>query len=90
MGGDLARFLLAKDWELLKDNRFILGTIVAKGFVTCNGQIMTDPVLPRGFIGKFEGVLLTIPANTDSIGPMVHCTASARYHTGFQYTTYRF
>ena len=51
---------------------------------------MTDPVLPRGFIGQFEGVLLTTPVNTDPIGPMVHYTASARYHTEFQRTTYRF
>ena len=41
---------------------------------------MTDPVFARGFIGQFEGVLLTTPTNTDSIGPMVHYTASARYH----------
>ena len=46
---------------LLKDDRFILGTVVAKGFVTCNGQIMTDSVFARGFIGQFEGVLLTTP-----------------------------
>ena len=68
----------------------ILGTVVAKGFVTYNGQIMTDLVFVRGFIGQFEGVLLTTPTNTDSIGPMVHYTASARYHTGFQRTTCRF
>ena len=42
---------------------------MAKGFVTCNGQIMTDSVFARGFIGQFEGVLLTTPTNTDSIGP---------------------
>ena len=76
--------------NFLKDDRFILGTVVAKGFVTCNGQIMTDSVFARGFIGQFEGVLLTTPTNTDSIGPMVHYTASARYHTGFQRTTCRF
>ena len=76
--------------KLLKDNRFISGTVVAKGFVTCNGQIMTDSVFPRGFIGQFEGVLLTISTNADSIGPMVHYTASARYHTGLQCTTCRF
>ena len=67
----------------------ILGTVVAKGLVICNGQIMTDSVFARGFIGQFEGVLLTTPTNTDSIGPMVHYTASARYHTGFQRTTCR-
>ena len=50
----MARFLLAKDWELLKDNRFILGTIVAKGFVTYfvtyNGQIMTDLSVCKRFL----------------------------------------
>ena len=75
---------------ILKDNRFILGTVVAKEFVICNGQIMTDSVFARSFIGQFEGVLLTIPTNTDAIGPMVHYTASARYHTGLQRTTCRF
>ena len=75
---------------ILKDNRFILGTVVAKEFVTYNEQIMTDPVFVRGFIGQFEGILLTTPANTESIGTMVHYTASARYHTGFQRTTCHF
>ena len=59
---------------------------MAKGFVACNRQIMTDSVFARDFIGQFEGVLLTIPTNTESIGPTVHYTASARYHTGFQRT----
>jgi len=76
--------------KLLKDDRFILGIVMAKGFVTCNGQIMTDPVFARGFIRQFEGVLLTPPTNTDLTGPMVHYTALARYHTGFQCTTCRF
>ena len=75
---------------ILKDDRFILGTVVPKGFVAGNGQIMTDSVFPRGFIGQFEGVLLTTPTNTDSIGPMVHDTAPARYHTGLQRSTCRF
>ena len=87
-GGDCSG--VGRRRNILKDDRFILGTVVAKGFVTCNGQIMTDPVFARGFIGQFEGVLLTTPTNTDSIGQMVHYTASARYHTGFQRTTYRF